>query len=128
MTERRPPAEAPVEVEQGGRRLADAPASAGRGWWPALLVLLQSAAVATVALVSQWTVSRVNNSGPDEGFYWTVAQYQIAHHRLKQELRAIAAGEPANPEELSRRVAVFASKGSILNEPSEVKDHLDGVY
>ena len=92
-----------------------------------MLVLL-SVAVATMALVSQQlTVTRANNSGPDEGFYWTVAQYQIAHHRLKQELRAIAAGEPANPEELGRRAAVFASKASILTEPSEVKGLLNGV-
>ena len=62
-----------------------------------------------------------------EGFYWTVAQYQIAHHRLKGELRAIAAGEPANTEELGRRATVFASKASILTEPSEVKSLLNGV-
>ena len=81
-----------------------------------------------MALVSQQlTVTRATTSGPDEGFYWTVAQYQIAHHRLKQELRAIAAGEPANPEELGRRAAVFASRASILTEPSEVKSFLNGV-
>ena len=81
-----------------------------------------------MALVSQQlTVTRATGSGPDEGFYWTVAQYQIAHHRLKQELRAIAAGEPANTEELGRRATVFSSKASILTEPSEVKSLLNGV-
>jgi hypothetical protein len=90
-----------------------------------LALVLLSVAVATMALVSQQLiVTRANNSGPDEGFYWTVAQYQIAHQRLKQELRAIAAGEPVNTEELGRRAAVFASKASILtsfggDEPPE---------
>ena len=93
-----------------------------------LVLVLLTVAVATMALVSQQlTVTRATSSGPDEGFYWTVAQYQIAHHRLKQELRAIAAGEPANTEELGRRAAVFASKASILTEPSEVKGLLNGV-
>ena len=93
-----------------------------------LVLVLLTVAVATMALVSQQlTVTRATSSGPDEGFYWTVAQYQIAHHRLKQELRAIAAGEPANAEELGRRAMVFASKASILTEPSEVKSLLNGV-
>ena len=93
-----------------------------------LVLVLLTVAVATMALVSQQlTVTRATSSGPDEGFYWTVAQYQIAHHRLKQELRAIAAGEPANTEELGRRAMVFASKASILTEPSEVKSLLNGV-
>lgn len=84
-----------------------------------LVLVLLSVAVATTALVSQqFAINRANNSGPDEGFYLTVAQYQIAHHRLKQELRAIAAGEPANAAELGRRAAVFASNASILTEPS----------
>ena len=93
-----------------------------------LVLVLLTVAVATMALVSQQlTVTRATSSGPDEGFYWTVAQYQIAHHRLKQELRAIAAGEPANTEELGRRATVFASKASILTEPSEMKSLLNGV-
>ena len=71
-----------------------------------MLVLL-SAVAATTALVSQ--------------------QFQIAHYRLKQELRAVAAGEPVNASELSRRAAVLASRVSILTEPSEVKILLDGV-
>jgi len=93
-----------------------------------LVLVLLSVAVATMALVSQQlTVTRATSSGPDEGFYWAVAQYQIAHHRLKQELRAIAAGEPTNTEELGRRAVVFASKASILTEPSEVNSLLNGV-
>lgn len=92
-----------------------------------MLVLL-SAVAATTALVSQQlTVSKAANAVPSEGFYWSVAQYQIAHLRLKQELRAVAAGEAVNASEISRRAAVLASRISILTEPSEVKSLLDGV-
>lgn len=93
-----------------------------------LVLVILSVAVATTALVSQQlTVSRAANAVPNEGFYWSVAQYQIAHHRLKQELRAVAAGEPVNAQELSRRAAVLASRVSILTEPSEVQSLLNGV-
>jgi hypothetical protein len=92
-----------------------------------VLVLL-SAVVATIALVAQQlTVSSAANAVPDEGFYWSVAQYQIAHHRLKQELRAIAAGEPVNPQDLAQRAAVLASRVSILTEPSEIQSLLSAV-
>ena len=121
-----------VEAPEVGRRLADAQAATEPIWRPALalvlLLVLLTTLAATIALASQhWTLDRANHAVPDEGFYWTVAQYQIAHHRLKQELRAIAAGEPAHADELGRRAAVLASKASILSEPSEVRNLLSGV-
>ena len=126
--ERRNLVRPPAEPEHGGRRFSDSSASAARGWLPVLVLVLLTVVVATMALVSQQlTVVRATSSGPDEGFYWTVAQYQIANHRLKQELRAIAAGEAVNAEELNRRAVVFASKASILTEPSEVRSLLNGV-
>ena len=98
------------------------------GWWPVLVLAMLSAIAVTTALLSQQlTLSRAANAVPNEGFYWSVAQYQIAHHRLKQELRAVAAGEPVNAGELSRRAAVLASRVSILTEPSEVRSLLSGV-
>jgi hypothetical protein len=39
-----------------------------------------------------------------------------AYQRLKQELRAAAAGEPVNAPELSRRAAVLASRVSSLED------------
>ena len=127
-TERRDPAQLCVEPVPGVRRSGDTPSTKGKGWWSILVLVLLSAVAATTALVSQQlTVSRAANAVPNEGFYWSVAQYQIAHHRLKQELRAVAAGEPVNASELSRRAAVLASRVSILTEPSEVKILLDGV-
>jgi signal transduction histidine kinase len=93
-----------------------------------LALMVLSAVAATTALWSQQlTLSRAASAVPNEGFYWSVAQYQIAHHRLKQELRAVAAGEPVNVQELSRRAAVLASRVSILAEPSEIKSLLNGV-
>ena len=127
-TERRDPAQLCVEPVPGVRRSGDTPSTKGKGWWSILVLVLLSAVAATTALVSQQlTVSRAANAVPNEGFYWSVAQYQIAHYRLKQELRAVAAGEPVNASELSRRAAVLASRVSILTEPSEVKILLDGV-
>ena len=128
VTERRNPAQIPVTPLAGGRRSGDATSAQGFGWWPALVLVLLTAVAATTALVSQQlTVSRAANAVPNEGFYWSVAQYQIAHHRLKQELRAVAAGEPVNAPEMSRRAAVLASRASILTEPSEVKILLNAV-
>jgi hypothetical protein len=128
VTERRNPAQIPVTALPGGRRSGDAPSPKGFGWWPAMVLVLLTAVAATTALVSQQlTVSRAANAVPNEGFYWSVAQYQIGHHRLKQELRAVAAGEPVNAPELSRRAAVLASRVSILTEPSEVKSLLNAV-
>ena len=127
-TERRDPARRSVEPPQVGRRSGDAPTSSGLGWWPLLALAVLSAVAATTALLSQQlTLSRAASAVPNEGFYWSVAQYQIAHHRLKQELRAVAAGEPVNAQELSRRAAVLASRVSILTEPSEIKSLLNGV-
>jgi len=126
--ERRGLAQPSAESVRLGRRLEDRPSSKGMGWWPLLVLVVLSAVTVTTALLSQQlTLSRATNAVPNEGFYWSVAQYQIAHHRLKQELRAVAAGEPANAQELTRRSAVLASRVSILSEPSEIKSLLNGV-
>ena len=78
MTERRNPAQVPVKPLEGGRRSGDAPSSKGFGWWPALVLVLLTAVAATTALITQQlTVSRAANAVPNEGFYWSVAQYQI---------------------------------------------------
>ena len=128
VTERRDPARRSAETRQVGRRSGDAPSSKGFGWWPILALVVLSAVAATTAMVSQQlTLSRAASAVPNEGFYWSVAQYQLAHHRLKQELRAVAAGEPVNAPELNRRTAVLASRVSILTEPSEIRSLLSVV-
>ena len=95
---------------------------------PVLAVLLLSAVVAAAAVISkQWTLNQATQAIPGEGLYWSVAQYQIAHQRLKQELRATAAGEPANHEVIAQRWAVLASRASILGEPSALHTLLGDV-
>ena len=84
-----------------------------------MLVVLTAVAATTALLSRQLTVSRAANAVPNEGFYWPVAQYQIAHHRLKQELRAVAAGEPFIAQELGMRAAVLGSRVSVLTEPPD---------
>ena len=112
----------------GWRRLGDAPAPSERGWWAGLVLSLLTAAVGTAALFSQQLdISRVGTAISESGAYWTIAQFQIAHQHLKQELRAIAAGEPARQDVLSRRAAVLASKSAILTEPSELQRLLKTV-
>ena len=59
-------------------------------------------------------------AGPQEGYYWTVAQYQIAFYRMREQVLAVAAGEPFDADTHDVRVAVLDSKGRILTEPSEL--------
>ncbi len=95
---------------------------------PVLIIVLLSTVVAGAALLSQqWALAQAERTASGEGFFWSVTQYQIAHQRLKQELRAIAAGEPVPPEALTQRWAVLESRASILTEPSEVRTMLKGV-
>ena len=111
-----------TSTESASRLLCSAAVVANQRWWPALVLALLTAAMAAIALLShQLSISRADKVAPSEGFYGSVAQYQVAHHRLKQELRAIAAGETPNAEALARSAAVLASRASILTEPSEVK-------
>ena len=98
-----------TSTEGASRLLWGAAVVTNQRWWPALGLAMLTASIAAIALLShQLSISRADNLVPSEGFYWSVAQYQIAHHRLKQELRAIAAGETPNAEALARSAAVLA--------------------
>jgi len=66
-------------------------------------------------------------AGPQEGYYWAVAQYQIAFHRMREELRAEAAGEPIDRDRLALRTDILESKGRILTAPSELTDFFKKV-
>jgi two-component system, sensor histidine kinase len=84
-----------------------------------LLMVLSGLLVAAV-----WWLNRVEqrawaNSGPEEG-YWTVAQYQIAFGRLREELRIAASGGDANAAMLDLRVDILRSRTNILTERSEL--------
>lgn len=60
--------------------------------------------------------------GPNEGYYWTAAQYQIAYQRMEHALLHYKAshGKNTGDEDLSLRYAVLQSKYKILTEPSEL--------
>jgi signal transduction histidine kinase len=106
-----------------------APASADRSldlrrWrrWAqgvSLLMVLSGLLVAAV-----WWLNRVErkawaDSGPEEG-YWTVAQYQIAFGRLREELRVAASGGNVEAAMLDLRVDILQSRTNILTERSEL--------
>ena len=70
------------------------------GWWSLLVLAVLSSIAATTALLSQQlTLSRAANAVPNEGFYWSVAQYQIAHHMSKNEINATLNGNSATLNE-----------------------------
>ena len=105
--------------------------------WPRrlrLYVVLSVLPVLTFALI-WWTFwprgSVWPKEEPQEGFYWSAAQYQIAFGKLREELLIAAAAGPAldrvNQAELESRAEVLWSKGKILTEPSNIRTLLMAV-
>ena len=95
-----------------------------RRWrrWAQGVSLLMALSGLLVAAV--WWLNRVEqrawaNSGPEEG-YWTVAQYQIAFGRLREELRIAASGGAVEAAMLELRVDILQSRTNILTERSEL--------
>lgn len=86
------------------------------------------AAVATVAmayysyslLVSP--AQMVATTGPNEGYYWTVAQYQIQFERLDNQVVRYASGLDRNIEALKLRHQVLQSKFHVLSSDSSLTD------
>lgn len=105
--------------------------------WPRrwrLYVVLSVLPVLTFALI-WWTFwpreSAWPKDEPQEGFYWSAVQYQIAFGKLREQLLiAAAAGpglDPVNQAELERRAEVLWSKGKILTEASNTRTLLMAV-
>lgn len=105
--------------------------------WPRrwrLYVVLSVLPVLTFALI-WWTFwpreSAWPKDEPQEGFYWSAVQYQIAFGKLREQLLiAAAAGpglDPVNQAELESRAEVLWSKGKILTEPSNTRALLMAV-
>jgi two-component system, sensor histidine kinase len=92
-----------------------------RRWAQAVSLLMVLSGLLVGAV---WWLNRVEqkawaDSGPEEG-YWTVAQYQIAFGRLREELRVAAAGGPVDVALLDLRVDILQSRTNILTERSEL--------
>jgi signal transduction histidine kinase len=98
--------------------------------WPARLrgrslVATCLAAVTMLFIAASFSISKldeqiIRNAGPDEGYYWTVAQYELAYLRVREAAEILARNGEIDDEELSTRVAVLMSKKSILTGDSEL--------
>lgn len=64
----------------------------------------------------------VATTGPNEGYYWTVAQYQIQFERLDNQLVRFASGIDRNVDTLLLRQQVLQSKFHVLSEQSALTD------
>lgn len=60
----------------------------------------------------------VATSGPKEGYYWTVAQYQIHFERLDNQIVRFASGLDTNVDTLKLRQQILQSKYQILASQS----------
>jgi signal transduction histidine kinase/CheY-like chemotaxis protein len=89
-----------------------------------LLVLLSGLLAAAVVGLHIAERGALSATGPQEGYYWTVAQYQIAFGRMREELRAAAEGGRVDPDRLHLRLQILLSRTHILTAPSE----LTGYY
>ncbi|MDM5182063.1 ATP-binding protein [Massilia sp. DJPM01] len=96
--------------------------------WSKFAAFAAMAAVATTAmayysyglLVSP--AQLVATTGPNEGYYWTVAQYQIQFERLDNQIVRYASGMDRNIEALKLRQQVLQSKFHVLSSESLLTD------
>jgi signal transduction histidine kinase/CheY-like chemotaxis protein len=91
------------------------------------VMLLSGLLVAAVAWLNRVEQQAWMSTGPQEGYYWNVAQYQIAFSRLREELRAAAAGDLVDPEMLMLRVQILQSRTNILTSPSELTGYYEAI-
>ncbi|WP_183085064.1 ATP-binding protein [Trinickia fusca] len=59
-------------------------------------------------------------TGPQEGYYWTAAQYQIALLQLENQALVYASGKEHDADALRMRYEILQSKFRILASPSEL--------
>lgn len=92
------------------------------------------ATLATVLGTGTYSMYRLDRdvwevAGPQEGYYWTVAQYHLAFKDMREVLRAEALGDAIDHEEHQLRADILDSKAKILTQPSELTNFfrtLDG--
>jgi signal transduction histidine kinase/CheY-like chemotaxis protein len=107
------------------------PAEQG-AWWrlaqvAGMVLLLSGPLVAAVWWLNRVELQAWSATGPQEGYYWTVAQYQLAFGRVREELRAAAAGGPVDPDLLALRVDILQSRTNILTGPSELTTYYEAL-
>lgn len=101
-------------------------------WWrlaqvAGMVLLLSGPLVAAVWWLNRVELQAWSATGPQEGYYWTVAQYQLAFGRVREELRAAAAGGPVDPDLLALRVDILQSRTNILTGPSELTTYYEAL-
>lgn len=65
--------------------------------------------------------------GPQEGYYWTAAQYQIAYLRMENQLGRYTTSPVKDYEALAFRYDILLSKYSILSQPSDLTIFFESV-
>jgi signal transduction histidine kinase/ActR/RegA family two-component response regulator len=88
-----------------------------------MIVLLIGASVSISRLDDQI----IRSAGPEEGYYWTVAQYQLAYLQMREAMKIVALDGNIDDDEVARRIAVWMSKASILTGDSELTDSFKAI-
>ncbi|VTU32616.1 Aerobic respiration control sensor protein ArcB [Variovorax sp. SRS16] len=69
----------------------------------------------------------MNSTGPGEGYYWTVAQYEMAYLRVREAIEILALHGDVGDDELSKRGAVLMSRELILTSESELTAYFENI-
>lgn len=92
--------------------------------WAKFVVFLATSIVAT-GIIGYYSYGLlvsptqfIATAGPKEGYYWTVAQYQIHFERLDNQIVRFASGLDTNVDTLKLRQQVLQSKYQILASES----------
>jgi signal transduction histidine kinase/CheY-like chemotaxis protein len=88
------------------------------GAFSAIVLLLIGAGIS----ISRVDDQIVRSAGPEEGYYWTAAQYQLAYLQMREAAEILAFGGSMDDDEVARRTAVWMSKALILTGDSELTD------
>ena len=99
----------------------------GRNIITAVLAVIAIFFVAVSAWISRLDEQIVQKAGPDEGYYWTVAQYELAYLRMREAAEVLALGGNMDDDELSKRSAVLMSKALILTGESELTAFFESI-
>ncbi|WP_345541610.1 hybrid sensor histidine kinase/response regulator [Variovorax defluvii] len=83
--------------------------------------------VAISSYISDLDETIVHGTGPVEGYYWTVSQYQLAYLRMREAAEVLALQGNVVDDELSKRSDVLMSKALILTGDSELTAFFESI-
>ncbi|VTU39406.1 hybrid sensor histidine kinase/response regulator [Variovorax sp. PBL-E5] len=99
----------------------------GRNVVIAALVVVVISFIAVACWISHLDKVIVRTKGPYEGYYWTVAQYEMAYLRMREATEILALHGDIDDDELSKRVDVLMSKALILTGDSELTTFFESI-